>query len=375
MPAATVPCQGSIKHDKAAHRAAEVVRRGGLVVFPTETVYGIAASIKQARGIERLRELMNLDPDSPLTVHLPSASAAGRFIDLDEHALLRRLVRKTMPGPIAVVVHLAPEAAQRMASRLELTPDQLAIIYRDGKIGLRCPDHPVAAALLGAMDEPIVAAAVSVNGVDAHDADVARSLVGDKVDLILDGGPTRHHRPSTVVELDGDDLRVIRPGVYDERYIDKLRSVTLLFVCSGNTCRSPMAQAIARHELAQRGLDHVEVISAGTSALSGMPMTPEAAAALAKLGIHPRPHASRPLTTSLASSADAIFCMTSSHLLGLSELAPGVMDRASLLDLGGEDVDDPIGAGRGVYVECAQRIGDLIRRRLDELGLTARRRG
>jgi protein-tyrosine-phosphatase len=67
--------------------------------------------------------------------------------------------------------------------------------------------------------------------------------------------------------------------------------------------------------------------------------------------------------------------MTSSHLLGLSELAPGVMDRASLLDLGGEDVDDPIGAGRGVYVECAQRIGDLIRRRLDELGLTARRRG
>jgi protein-tyrosine-phosphatase len=149
-----------------------------------------------------------------------------------------------------------------------------------------------------------------------------------------------------------------------------------LFVCSGNTCRSPMAAAIANAEIATRlgiprkSLETVNVraMSAGVSARVGAPLTPEAGEVLGSLNVPVKPHAARNLTPELAAEAELIFCMTKAHRKAVVEMLPAVEGKT--LCLSAEvDVADPIGKGMAAYVDCARQIQRLVQLRLNELGL------
>jgi protein-tyrosine-phosphatase len=149
-----------------------------------------------------------------------------------------------------------------------------------------------------------------------------------------------------------------------------------LFVCSGNTCRSPMAAAIANAEIATRlgipfeSLETVNVraLSAGVSARVGAPLTPEAAEVLQSFDVPVQPHAARNLTPELASEAELIFCMTKAQRLAVIEMLPQFAGKTYCLHAD-TDVDDPIGKGMGAYVACARQIQRLVQLRLNELGL------
>jgi len=149
-----------------------------------------------------------------------------------------------------------------------------------------------------------------------------------------------------------------------------------LFVCSGNTCRSPMAAAIANAEIASRlrvpfsSLETVNVraLSAGVSAKVGAPLTDEAAEVLRSLSVPVQPHAARSLTPELAAEAELIFCMTSAHRKAVIEMLPSI--EVKTYCLGSEvDIDDPIGKGMAAYVDCARQIQRLVQLRLNEVGL------
>ena len=149
-----------------------------------------------------------------------------------------------------------------------------------------------------------------------------------------------------------------------------------LFVCSGNTCRSPMAAAIANAEIATRlgipfkSLETVNVraMSAGVSARVGAPLTSEAAEVLQSLSVPAQPHAARNLTPELAAQAELIFCMTKAHRKAVVEMLPEMEGKTYCLSTE-VDVDDPIGKGMAAYVDCARQIQRLVQLRLNELGL------
>lgn len=379
MPATIVPILAAADYAEQTTHAGRTLREGGIVVLPTDTMYGIAARLTHDGARARLRALRPELAVRPLTIHLAGAAGVTRFVG-DIPSAARTLMRKLWPGPVGLIFSVEPDRQQEVAAELDVAVEEL---YENGQITLRCPDHPVALDVLRtAGDVPIVLTqAPTMERTPAHRAREVAPAIVDAADLTLDAGPTRYNKPSTLVRILSENAvggprggyEVVRAGVYDERTIARMSKTTLLFVCSGNTCRSPMAMALARKIMAEKlgtteaGLEAkgVSVISAGAYAMTGSRATPYAADAVKSLGADLSAHRSRPLTTELVNSADAVYTMSRSHQAAVLSLAPQAADKVFTLDPAG-DIDDPIGSDSEVYRTLAVSLEKLIRARLDE---------
>ncbi len=355
----------------AARRAQEVLLGGGLVAFPTETVYGLAATVTSPSAIERLRSLKSRPGVRPFTVHIGSPEAAARFAP-ELPALACRMIRKGWPGPLTLVLSVNQPASAPVMQ--DLNGAALGAIYHNDTVGLRCPDDSVAKEFLDAVETPVVAASANLAGhpPPASGADVLRELAG-RVDLLLDAGPTKYAKASTIVRVCGSTYELVREGVYDARIIKAFSTVRLLLVCTGNTCRSPMAAALTRQLLAERMTLEVSaleehgivVASAGTAGGRG-DASPHAVTVMGQRGLDLAGHQSSALTPELIHQADHIFVMTRSHRDVVLDMVPSATRRVELL-LEGRDVQDPIGGTEADYEECARILQEGLKARLREV--------
>ena len=262
-------------------------------------------------------------------------------------ALGRRLVSKALPGPVAFQLKLTEKDLTAARRRLGAAAEET---LQDGYLTIRCPDLSATQQVLAAAGGTTSAIAIIGAGTPSQPgvfevSDLPDSLLpGDgkpgRIAAALDGGPTRYRRSSTVVRVAGDVFSVVRPGVIDERIIQKMADFQILFICSGNTCRSPMASTLAARLVADRlgiapaelPLRHIIVQSAGLHANRGMRAAREAIEALAPMNADLSSHISQPATSDLLRRADIIYTMTEAHREEILDLMPSAAEKTHRLD-------------------------------------------
>jgi tRNA threonylcarbamoyl adenosine modification protein (Sua5/YciO/YrdC/YwlC family) len=335
-------------------KPAAVLRAGGLVAFPTETVYGIGANPAMAGAVERLLQVRGSPAEKHLTLHLADIGDVARHVPGPIPPIARRLMKRFWPGPLTIVVPTA-----------------------DGRgVGLRVPANRIASDLIARAGVAVVVPSANRSGEPpAVDAAAVMKAFDGQIEWVVDGGPTRFGKASTVVRVQGRSCEVLREGVIPTSLVTELAFTTILFICTGNTCRSPMAAALFRARLARGhgwSEDDLEahgfrVLSAGTAALPGGPASPAAIDAVREHSARLEGHVAQPVTVTMVEEADLVYVMTEAHLRTLREWVPGSADKIRLLDPGGSDVEDPIGGSPSRYRECASRLGRCVEAAVREI--------
>ncbi|WP_251091439.1 L-threonylcarbamoyladenylate synthase [Streptomyces sp. Caat 7-52] len=180
-------------------KAAGVLRAGGLVALPTETVYGLGADAEDPAAVGRIFQVKGRPPSHPLIVHIGGAEQLDDWVQ-DVPATARRLAEHFWPGPLTLVLRRGPRVPLEATGGLET-------------VAVRVPDHPVALALLAAFGGGVTAPSANRFGsVSPTTADDVRAELGDAVDFVLDGGPCEVGVESTIVDATGEIPSILRPG-------------------------------------------------------------------------------------------------------------------------------------------------------------------
>lgn len=465
--------------------AAELLRQGGTVIFPTETVYGLGANALDAQAAEKIFAAKGRPADNPLIVHIAERSALeGVAASVPDRA--KRLMDAFWPGPLTLILPRAAQVPKAVTGGLDT-------------VAVRMPSQPVARRLLALAGVPVAAPSANLSGKPSPTSfRHVREDMDGRVDAVIDGGDCAVGVESTVLDLTGERPVLFRPGgvtleqieavtgpvdvvtkaaegesprspglkykhyapnaevrilhgsveqvrdyaeeqcakgrtgmlVFDElpdlggalitrslgsrtrpeeaahrlftvlreldaegvsvilapeipesgvwravrnrlyraageRIVDltQKRGQEILAVCTGNTCRSPMAEGILR-EMARQAEREIRVSSAGLYA-DGAPVSAHAAAALAEKGIDISGHRARQLTPDMARSADLILTMTGAHRQMLAAALPDAADKVfTLAQWAGEDGDvlDPFGGSLEQYRACRDQIWELLRK-------------
>jgi len=315
---------------------------GGVVIFPTDTVYGLLARQDIPVATQKIYALKGRASDKPLVRMISS-------LDRDD-ALLSTLPRRAWR-----VMH-------------SLCPGPLTIVG-EGTSSVRWANHKDLNELIRQSEGPLVCSSANLSeGKEARQLSDIPAPIREGVDAHYDGGLCEGGVASTVLRFNRNSFELLREGPLKESLIQYLWCYRLAFVCTGNTCRSPMAEAMARKLLCQKLsckdlLDHgIHIESAGVHAAEASPASQQSVEVMKSMGLDVSTHLSSNVSHFSLCPPDQVYGMTSSHVAILNSMA---ID-AELLSKNGEDVADPFGGSLTRYQGCAEQIYNFIVERVDE---------
>lgn len=318
---------------------AKASKEGRVVCFPTDTVYGMGAPMSIPGLSEKLLRLKGRSDELALSYHIGEWEMID-YLRVRKTPVFRFLSRTFWPGPVSLVV-------QSETGR---------------NIIIRYPRNLLATALINSAGEPFITASANVSGTPAPRSagDIAAQL-GNQVEYLIDSGPCEWGEDSTVVDItDEKEPKILRKGVLAaevEAVLLKVREGRyarrkVLIVCTGNSCRSPMAEGWLRDELERRGLsEEIEISSCGVGTRDGMPATPEAVFVMKNREVDISDHRSRQCTREDILSADVILAMSQQHALFITSMMPSAREKIKVLN-----VMDPIGMSLPVYEDVMNVI-------------------
>ena len=327
--------------------AAKVLIKGGLVVIPTETVYGIAADSEDKGAMARLTEIKKRPPDKPFSLHLALKQDVERYAS-DILPAAYRLMESFWPGPLTLVFKAKDNA----------------------KVGIRIPNHKIALAVIQESGVPLVCPSANLSGNPApQTAGEALKDIDGLVDLVLDAGKTDLGKESTVVDVSQLPVVVLREGVILAGKVTQVaHKKTVLFVCTGNSCRSVMAKELLEKKLKEGKRQDVQVLSAGIMLLGGLGATDPTRELLKREGIDVSAHRSQGVTPEMIKQSELILVMEKLHEVKVLELVPEAKNRLFLLKEFAEikdsqlDIADPIGKPYEYYSQTFTVIKEAIER-------------
>ena len=200
---------------QAIQNAAAIVRAGGLVAMPTETVYGLAADATNDKAVARIFEAKGRPQFNPLIIHVASAEMAKRYVEVSP--LAEKLMAEFWPGPLTLVLPRTqpPLIPAHAGTQKAEAGSEISLLVSAGldTIAVRMPRHDIARALIEAAGRPLAAPSANRSGtISPTRAEHVADSLGGKVDMILDGGPSPVGVESAIVKIEGETATLLRPG-------------------------------------------------------------------------------------------------------------------------------------------------------------------
>jgi tRNA threonylcarbamoyl adenosine modification protein (Sua5/YciO/YrdC/YwlC family) len=360
------PDQGILK------RTAEIILSGGVVVYPTDTLYGFGVDASNPVAMNRLYELKGRDDKKPVSLIIKNINAAESLIGkLDDYE--KYIFKKLFPGKFTLVL--------KKKKKLEVQK-----LNQFSKIGFRIPHYKICKVLAELTNRPITSTSVNISSKDnLTSIKEIKALFNKKVDIILNVGPLKRSKGSTVIDLAVNVPTILRAGDVSVQELERIldfpvsqkypEKYIITFVCSGNICRSPMAEAIMKKKIEKsKYSDVVEVGSAGTLNINNSHPTLEALDVAHTAGFDLTKHKSRGLVRSIIQQSNLIICMALDHIHYIQDNFPEYRSRARLLKqmnverkLSNPSVPDPIGQSLDYYENVFKQISNEIGRVMPEI--------
>jgi L-threonylcarbamoyladenylate synthase len=348
-------------------RAAELIRSGGIVVYPTDTLYGIGVNANNPIAMDRLYKLKGREKQKPVSLMVKNIEQA-KYIVGNMSQEEERIFRAVLPGKVTVII-----SAKK--------PLKIPFLSHAAKIGFRIPDCPLCLRLVSEARCPITSTSLNKsNGKNVNDLDKIDHAFYEDVDIILDAGPVHSTNGSTVIDATTSPATVLRVGDVPLAEVErclghKVRTsypskYTVTFICSGNICRSPMAQGILKQIISRtKYRNYVTVNSAGTLRLEPSPVALNSLKVAQGQEIDLNAHISRPVTVDIIQEANLIICLARDHYEYLHKKYPTNREKIVLLKqwhshrkLVNPSVSDPIGQDIEKHAEIFKEIQTEVKR-------------
>src|SRR5579885_2308918 len=186
--------------NSAIHTAVDTVRAGGIIAFPTDTLFGVAADGRNPQAVQTVFQVKRRPPDKPLPILLADAASVGEVSQTEYLApAVRRLMNRFWPGALTILLPAKPGLVEGT--------------HGGGKVAVRAPNHPVALALLRAFGGPLATTSANISGEEgARNPEEVAQSIGDGIDLLLVGGPRLREVASTIIDMAVEPPQQVRAG-------------------------------------------------------------------------------------------------------------------------------------------------------------------